>query len=1629
MYDKMSEKRKINTPPVIRVFLSSTFADMEHERSYFNEVLAPKLGRLCSDRGVSFFNVDLRWGITEEDQIGGQVLPICLGEIDKCRPYFIGIIGNRYGSLMETVPAHVAESIPWLEGKEGVSITELEMLYAVLDHEKEDPAINSAFYMRTDRLSRELYPDLVSENGAALGKLERLKSVIRSDGGVICSDYDTVEEFGECVMRDLVRWLDENFPESGDVGEIRREWYNGEILRGHIENGEMNAFLDSYIESSRRSLLIYGDGARGKTACLTAWEPKNAKKILINCASDEAYADWYAIAMRILGEMLGHLSDEDAKELGGILDGINNDCKGCVLGAAEREKFRGAVLACLRALEPRERVAVVINDLNLLSDEVGRLLSWLPAEGGERISFICSTNDGEMVENADVIGWNVKEMPLFSKESARDLLNNSLRVLGKNLAPSQFEALMSSSATGYPGQLRFVISFLQKHGRFNNLDRLAGDVAAIDKVHVIYRYVYDFLTAELSEREGAAAREVLGILRASDVALSENDCFTLAQNVGEISQIEWASICRIFEQFDLIHGDYWYIRDEESEKFVDELIPAEEMKSIHERLAAHIYAKLGDEMKNGKSANGRTTAAYAKQTVESLRAAKNYKGLKNILLDVKIIASLGDCEPSVLRCAWLELFLESDADVPAELAAAAEKFSKVSKSIAVDLCKMMHSLDMHDAHTKACAAIGVDPDKAVDEILWAHNLTDRGVEVYEKLHALKKKRQFRELSDTVGTLFESGVDQFNATELCKVYFFKADAEEHLGRYEDALSTANAYYTLALKAGYTEDMQTALQMRASALYRKGDVKESLSITRRIGKMAYSAGKTRDYLSSLNMTAMCCYRTEKFDRSVELFDKLTIYWSKLGEKNEVCSTILNKCNALHLSGQSEKALSAAEKFYASIKNERGMLSNIASFSGNMGIYASELGQHDKAEEYLLGAIEIAKMIGAESTLANAYTTLGKVYRATDSFKKGIDLYAEQMEFLWGRREYERVMEIYKKSFDWLSASNHKTRAIELEAEWKGRFSQIEGGLEYFEQGSEKHAADAVTVEKLFEQAKLAASAGDLRGEAEAHKSISNLLENDDPKLAAESLIYAATDYMYLDDRAARLEVLEAALVMLFKDGQIVDIPTYDTVVLLAEDEAFEAIARLWREIGDMAYAARMQEAGKMYVGDQNESLTAAVGDLLRMKEKNEYLAVCCIFDLAEFLVKTLSGDALLSLVSSISDAYKQDVIDRFDSVMTDEMNADLNYLMKNYFGDRADRLIARYEKYVGVLTELDGANAPALAGNLALIYRRRKEKEKAFRYHALSADLFRRAGKMDDCFIEIMNGATARKELSSDAEAVELLRAGLKEAVEKANRKFQAMIAGNLASTLMKDMKEDDRAEIESCFAIEERYFRSSGSWRDLVVSLVNQSIYYLKTGVPEARWRHKVKEARELATEARLGEFGTVLSRLEWQISQSERGEESSEESVKAGIASLLTENGYKLHGFEREDGYYYVVAVPEAEDKLYEEAIFAAVPFDKDFCLRVIAVIQPAHYKDEAEELDRYIEWWNRFDKYTLTRDKKNKQIKASENLHASDWKQLSERFGYFTSMWNADKMNCISLMTGIVDLAACQQAKLKTVE
>ena len=88
------------TPPwgsQLRVFISSPFRDMHAEREELVKQVFPQLRKLCEQRGVIWSDVDLRWGIADEQKAEGHALPICVAEIDRCRPYFIGLLGEGCG--------------------------------------------------------------------------------------------------------------------------------------------------------------------------------------------------------------------------------------------------------------------------------------------------------------------------------------------------------------------------------------------------------------------------------------------------------------------------------------------------------------------------------------------------------------------------------------------------------------------------------------------------------------------------------------------------------------------------------------------------------------------------------------------------------------------------------------------------------------------------------------------------------------------------------------------------------------------------------------------------------------------------------------------------------------------------------------------------------------------------------------------------------------------------------------------------------------------------------------------------------------------------------------------------------------------------------------------------------------------------------------------------------------------------------------------------------------------------------------------------------------------------------------------------------------------------------------------
>ncbi len=124
----------------VKLFISSTFRGLYDERDVLAKQVFPEIHRRCQQRKVDFVEIDLRWGIPKEQVKSGVAVPVCLGRIDDGRPYFLGLLGERYGSAMkpEQIP-DICEKYPhydWVKKYADRSITKLEILHALFPVEQ-----------------------------------------------------------------------------------------------------------------------------------------------------------------------------------------------------------------------------------------------------------------------------------------------------------------------------------------------------------------------------------------------------------------------------------------------------------------------------------------------------------------------------------------------------------------------------------------------------------------------------------------------------------------------------------------------------------------------------------------------------------------------------------------------------------------------------------------------------------------------------------------------------------------------------------------------------------------------------------------------------------------------------------------------------------------------------------------------------------------------------------------------------------------------------------------------------------------------------------------------------------------------------------------------------------------------------------------------------------------------------------------------------------------------------------------------------------------------------------------------------------------------------------------------------
>src|SRR5262249_7522378 len=176
----------------VRVFISSTFRDMYAERDHLVKVIFPALRERLETHRVHLIDIDLRWGITREQAENDQALDVCLQQIVECRPFFISLLGERYGWVPQRFSAETLRRYGWVQHFTGRSITELEILYGMLNNP--EMCSRAFFYFRNpaalDHVPQDIKQAIYLESDPEqIRKLIDLKNRIRQSGYPVMDPY------------------------------------------------------------------------------------------------------------------------------------------------------------------------------------------------------------------------------------------------------------------------------------------------------------------------------------------------------------------------------------------------------------------------------------------------------------------------------------------------------------------------------------------------------------------------------------------------------------------------------------------------------------------------------------------------------------------------------------------------------------------------------------------------------------------------------------------------------------------------------------------------------------------------------------------------------------------------------------------------------------------------------------------------------------------------------------------------------------------------------------------------------------------------------------------------------------------------------------------------------------------------------------------------------------------------------------------------------------------------------------------------------------------------------------------------------------------------------------------------
>lgn len=536
----------------IPIFISSTFQDMQAERDELIKKTFPKLRELAKKHMATLTPIDLRWGITSEEAKTGKVLELCLYEIERCNPFFIGILGDRYGwsPALSDLSANnmLLEQYEWLRQdiEDGLSITEIEMQFAVLRKQQHGFAFffikngGQNNHPRDGRLQKLI--DKIKSGGQELRQMMESRQAFLEKCRWFYACYDAPEDLTrqlELAMTSLIQHL---FP----IDAEEDEWFRENMAQLAYLQELTECYVPAFKNETSISSFLIGQGLTNYQMITSDERCFYGKSAFIaNWIKNHQDNEEFNIIYHFIG--VGFLGGDYRKILKRICREV------CRLYALEmpaednpgqKTDFSDLLSGLLRKINNQKSLVIIIDGLQHLPDcDDSKMLDWLPVVA-DNVTLVLETPLYDPTYKVYDRRFNpmIHYLYAFDEQDEREFVKKYLEKYGKRLSYSQtvkiLNAYAAATPTPYgPKNILTLKSLLNELIVFGSHEQLDERIAYYCEGHLekFYPRMLGWLEDDFGHAEVVL---ILSLIVYSMAGLSEQEIIEISQ----VTVIQWSNI-------------------------------------------------------------------------------------------------------------------------------------------------------------------------------------------------------------------------------------------------------------------------------------------------------------------------------------------------------------------------------------------------------------------------------------------------------------------------------------------------------------------------------------------------------------------------------------------------------------------------------------------------------------------------------------------------------------------------------------------------------------------------------------------------------------------------------------------------------------------------------------------------------------------------------------------------------------------------------------------------------------------------------------------------------------------------------------------------------------------------------